>query len=178
MQLIHSRWAQVTLSAAAQRKAATDALRSQMGLKKAGEPCSHIKDHSVRRPTLLTPLACRRAGPAAASSSALVPGIGLPPWRVVKLLCGAEGAAGQVLPCCGSSPSARQCWDPLPRLQLHPGLAFWLSHSSWDQQRTLLGFDLTALSKAVYFTGGCSFRHFPAGGWSPGSLCPPLSSKG
>lgn len=84
----------------------------------------------MRRPTLLTtPPAHRGAGPAAASISALAPGISLPLQCVVKLLCGAEGAAVQVFPCCGSPPSACRRWDPLPRLQLHPGLAFWLSHT-------------------------------------------------
>lgn len=130
MQLINSRWAQVTLSAAAQRKATTDTLSCQGALKKAGEPCSHIKEHSVRRPTLLTtPLAHRGGGPAATSSSALAPGTGLPFWCAVKQLCGAESAVGQGLPSCGSPPSAWQRRRPLPRLQLHPGLAFWLSHT-------------------------------------------------
>lgn len=108
-----------------QLKEATDMLRSQVVLKNAGKPCSNMKEHSMRT----IPPTHRGGEPAATASSAPAPGICFPLQCPVKLLCSAEGTVGHILLCCSSSPLAHQCWEPMPSLQLHPGLAFCLPHT-------------------------------------------------
>lgn len=149
-----------------------------VALKEAGEPYSHIKEHSVRNSPSNSPTGWQGCWASCLLSSALAPGIGLPLWHWVKLLCGGEGAAGRSCLAMASLHQLASAGTHCPGCTAH-WLAFLaVSHSSWDQHGSPLIAGLTSLCYATYLTGAVLLGISWNGGWSPGSLCPSLCSKG